>query len=39
MESLKQNNVITDIKETRKLFNEVRNNLSHNKINRIREKL
>ena len=39
MESLKQNNVVTDIKETRKLFNEVRNNLSRNKINRIREKL
>ena len=39
MECSKQNNVINDIKETRKLFNEVRSNLSRNEINRIREKL
>ena len=39
MESSKQNNVVNDMQETRKLFNEIRNNLSRNKINRIREKV
>ena len=39
MESSKQNNVVNDMQETRKLFNEIRNNLSRNEINRIREKV
>ena len=39
MESSKQNNVINDIQETRKLLNEIRSNLSRIEINRIREKL
>ena len=39
MESAKQNNVINDIQETRKLLNEIRSNLSRIEINRIREKL
>ena len=39
MESAKQNNVINDIEETRKLLNEIRSNLSRIEINRIREKL
>ena len=39
MESSKQNNVINNIQETRKLFSEIRSNLSRNEINRIREKL
>ena len=39
MESSKQNNVVNDMQETRKLFNEIRSNLSRNEINRIREKL
>ena len=38
MESSKQNNVINNIQETRKLFSEIRSNLSRNEINRIREK-
>ena len=39
MESAKQNKVINDIQETRKLLNEIRSNLSRIEINRIREKL
>ena len=39
MKSSKQNNVINDIQETRKPFNEIRSNLSHEEMNRIREKL
>ena len=39
MESSKQNNVVNNIQETRKLFNQIRNNLSRNEVNRIREKL
>ena len=38
MESTKQNN-INAIKEVRKLFNGVRNNLSHEETKRIRKKL
>ena len=39
MESTRQNNSINAIKDVRKLFNELRSNLSHWEINRIREKL
>ena len=39
MESSKQNNVVNNIQETRKLFNQIRSNLSRNEVNRIREKL
>ena len=39
MESTRQNNSINAIKDVRKLFNELRSNLSHGEINRIREKL
>ena len=39
MESRRQNNSINAIKDVRKLFNELRSNLSHEEINRIREKL
>ena len=39
MESTSQNNGINVIKETRKLFNEVRGNLSREETNRIRKKL
>ena len=39
MESTRQNNSISAIKDVRKLFNELRSNLSHWEINRIREKL
>ena len=39
MKSSKQNNVINDIQESRKLLNEIRSNLSRNEINRIRENL
>ena len=39
MESTSQNNGINVIKETRKLFNEVRSNLSREETNRIRKKL
>ena len=39
MKSSKQNNVINDIQETRKPFNEIRSNLSREEMNRIREKL
>ena len=39
MESTSQNNGIYDIQETRKLFNELKSNLSRKEINRIREKL
>ena len=38
MESSKQNNVINNTQETKKLFNEIRSNPSRNEINRIREK-
>ena len=39
MESIRQNNNINAIKEVRKLFNDVRNNLSREEINKIRKKL
>ena len=39
MESTKINNNINAIKEVTKLFNEIRSNLSHEEINKIREKL
>ena len=39
MESTTINNNINAIKEVRKLFNEIRSNLSHEEINKIREKL
>ena len=39
MEPASQNNGIYDIQETRKLFNELRSNLSREEINRITEKL
>ena len=39
MESTTINNSINAIKEVRKLFNDVRNNLSHEETNRIRKKL
>ena len=39
MESTSQNNGINAIKEARKLFNEVRSNLSCEETNRIRKKL
>ena len=39
MESTSQNNNINAIKEVRNLFNDVRNNLSHEETKRIRKKL
>ena len=39
MKSTRQNNNISGIKEVRKLFNDVRNNLSHEETKRIRKKL
>ena len=39
MESTTINNGINAIKEVRKLFNDVRNNLSHEETKRIRKKL
>ena len=39
MESTTINNSINAIKEVRKLFNDVRNNLSHEETRRIRKKL
>ena len=39
MEPTRQNNDINAIQETRQLLNELRSNLSHEEINRIREKL
>ena len=39
MESTDLNNGINAIKEARKLFNEVRSNLSREETNRIRKKL
>ena len=39
MEPTRQDNAINDIKEARKLFNELRSNLSREEINRIRKKL
>ena len=39
MESATINNGINAIKEVRKLFNELRSNLSHEKTKRIRKKL
>ena len=39
MESLTSNNNINAVKETRKLFNELRSNLSHEETKRIRKKL
>ena len=39
MESTTINNNINAIKEVRKLFNEIRSNLSREEINKIREKL
>ena len=39
MEHTRENNVINDIKEARKLFNEVRSNLSRKETKRIRYKL
>ena len=39
MEPTSQNNNINAIKEVRKLFNDVRNNLSHEETKRIRKKL
>ena len=39
MESTRQNNNIYAIKEVRKLFNDVTNNLSHEETKRIRKKL
>ena len=39
MESTRQNNSINAIKDVRKLFNELRSNLSHEETKRIRKKL
>ena len=39
MEPTRQNNDINAIKDIRKLFNDLRSNLSREEINRIREKL
>ena len=39
MESTSQNNNIKAIKEVRKLFNDVRNNLSNEETKRIRKEL
>ena len=39
MEPTRQNNDINAIKDVRKLFNDLRSNLSREEINRIREKL
>ena len=39
MKSTRQNNNISGIKEVRKLFNDVSNNLSHEETKRIRKKL
>ena len=39
MESITINNDINALKEVRKLFNDVRNNLSHEETKRIRKKL
>ena len=39
MESTSQNNNINAIKEVRKLFNDVRNNLSNEETKRIRKEL
>ena len=39
MESSTSNNYINAIKDVRKLLNELRSNLSHEEINRIRKKL
>ena len=39
MEPTSQNNGINAIKEARKIFNEVRSNLSREETNRIRKKL
>ena len=39
MEPISQNNDINAIQETRQLLNELRSNLSHEEINRIRKKL
>ena len=39
MEPTRQNNDINAIKDVRKLFNELRSNLSREEIKRIREKL
>ena len=39
MESLTSNNNINAVKETRKLFNELRSNLSREETKRIRKKL
>ena len=39
MEPTRQNNDINVIKDVRKLFNDLRSNLSREEINRIREKL
>ena len=39
MKSIRQNNNINAIKEVRKLYNDVRNNLSHEETKRIRKKL
>ena len=39
MESTTINNSINAIKEVRKLFNDVRNNLSHEETKRIRKEL
>ena len=38
-EDYTSNNDIKAIKDARKLFNEIRSNLSHEEINRIRKKL
>ena len=39
MKSIRQNNNINVIKKVRKLFKDVRNNLSHEETKRIRKKL
>ena len=39
MEATRQNNDINATKETRKIFNELRNNLSREETKRIRDKL
>ena len=39
MEPTSQNNDINAIKDVRKLFNEIRSNLSHEETKRIRKKL
>ena len=39
MKSTRQNNNINAIKEVRKLFNDVRSNLSHEETKKIRKKL